>query len=802
MSDTIHSPLPPNDPLLTLVMDISGRFLKSDDDALDQHIQEALEQMGRFAEADRAYLFLMKHQGTSMDNTHEWCREGIAPQQANLQDLDAEEMTWLMPRLRSGKTLYIPDVAGLPPEAASERAEFQRQDIGSLLVHPLCCGHEFLGFLGFDAVGQSKSWPSHADTLLRFIGETFIYSLQGRTTRRLLQESQENLSSFFHGNRDFLWVLDEQGIILSCNQTVFNRLGYSPSELIGHSILLVHPKERREEAGAIVQAMLMGTRDSCPIPLMAKNGLTIPVETTIARGRWSGQNALFGTSRDISELKKSEEKFASVFQCSPALIGLSDLDTGEYLDVNQTFCQALGFTKDEVIGKKAKDLVRLDPAFRDRVIAEMRQTGSIRNEEAVIHKKDGQPLPVILSAEVISLQDRMVNLTTAIDITHQKQAEAELSRMHRLRSLGTLAGGIAHDFNNLLMAIFGNLNLMEEELGPHHPLHPLAQETARSIDRATRLTKQLLTFAKGGEPLREVTSLTSLVEKTVSFDLAGSSVKPRFTFPDDLWLADIDPGQIQQVVANLTINARQAMPQGGTLTLAMRNLTQTTVPEETPARFVELTMTDQGRGIPEDHLQRIFEPYFTTKPDGNGLGLATAHSIILKHGGKINVRSTQGKGTTFTILLPAARQQTAAAPPDLEPSPTGSFSPRVQKVLLMDDEPVLCRVVGKMLAKMGLSVVTVPDGQLALNVYQEHLAEGRPFDFVIMDLTIPGGMGGKETVVALQHIDPKACCIVSSGYADDPILAHHRDYGFCGAIEKPFTLAKLREVLQACPTNL
>lgn len=377
-----------------------------------------------------------------------------------------------------------------------------------------------------------------------------------------------------------------------------------------------------------------------------------------------------------------------------------------------------------------------------------------------------------------------------------RQAQEDLSRLQKLESLGTLAGGIAHDFNNLLMGLFGNMTLARRYLDIDHPAAIALMRAEQAMERATRLTHQLLTFAKGGDPIREVSDIGLLVKETIYFDLAGSNVQPRITYPADLWPADVDKGQIQQAISNLAINAMQAMPLGGNVFISLRNveLTEGDIAQLPAGQYIQIVARDEGSGIDPKHIKRIFDPYFTTKQTGSGLGLATAHSIVRKHGGHISVASLLGQGTTFTLYLPAtsARPDTLGNFRGRESSPPSE----VFKILLLDDDEILRSGVADLLDHEGYVVETAADGREAISLYQRRFKEKRPFSAVIMDLTIPGGLGGREAIQDILALDPQACCIVSSGYADDPVMANYATYGFKAAIKKPYNLRRLIEVIE------
>jgi signal transduction histidine kinase/CheY-like chemotaxis protein len=411
------------------------------------------------------------------------------------------------------------------------------------------------------------------------------------------------------------------------------------------------------------------------------------------------------------------------------------------------------------------------------------------------YHKDGHVIPLAVSASMITLDGQPFFLSSHSDISERKNAEAERQKMDKLQSVGTLAGGIAHDFNNILQGVYGNISFAKNDLPEGHPAHASLEEAEKSMHRAVRLTKQLLTFAKGGAPIKDDISLGELVEDVARFDLSGSNVSLVYRQAEDLWPVAADKGQIQQVVSNLVINARQAMPAGGRLTVTLENAErpEAVAPTLGQERYVKVTVQDEGIGIDPKVIGSVFDPYFTTKQTGNGLGLTTAWSIITKHGGHIGVVSEPGKGSTFTFHLPASglgRQE------ESRPTAANIADPNhPARILVMDDDEMVRTLVTRMLVPCGYSVATASDGHAAIAQYRQALASGAPFSAVIMDLTIPGGIGGMEAVKALRELDPNVRAIVSSGYAEDPVMAHPAAYGFKGAAAKPYTAKALRDVV-------
>lgn len=380
------------------------------------------------------------------------------------------------------------------------------------------------------------------------------------------------------------------------------------------------------------------------------------------------------------------------------------------------------------------------------------------------------------------------------DITEQKRLEEEDAKVEKLKSIGTLAGGIAHDFNNIFMGLWGNISLAIDDLPDDHPALYSLRAAESSLNRATRLTKQLLTFAQGGVPVREVFDFKSLVTDVVHFSLAGSAVLPVITCPDDLWFASADSGQMQQVFTNLIVNAKEAMPDGGRLhiTLANQKVERGTSLPLNAGSYLKIVIADSGIGIKPEHLSRIFDPYFTTKQTGSGLGLATVYSVIAKHNGYIFVESGKGDGAIFTVYIPAVSRQ-AVEKEIVDQGQLKSFEDIT--VLVMDDEQSILNLVTRILQKQKIHVDTAEDGQKAINIYREKISRGEVYDLVILDLTVPGGLGGVETAKQILESDPQARLIVSSGYSEDPILSNPSEYGFVDIIAKPYSRKELLEVV-------
>ena len=412
-----------------------------------------------------------------------------------------------------------------------------------------------------------------------------------------------------------------------------------------------------------------------------------------------------------------------------------------------------------------------------------------------------------VEGSIVPLADRESRKVGAVfvlrDITERQHLEEQVQRAAKLESVGLLAGGIAHDFNNILTAIMGNLSLVQMDLDAEDELGSFLNDAVKACNRARDLTNQLLTFSKGGEPVRTAVSLRQLISEVAQFALTGSRVRSVYDIDPQLWPADADRGQISQVLQNLVINASQVMTEGGLLTISARN--RVFGVDEHPVlesgAYIEIAVSDTGMGISSEHLVRIFDPYFTTKEQGHGLGLATVYSIVKRHRGFIEASSEQGRGACFRFWLPALLEVDHLA----VVAPPASIVSEYQlrgRVLFMDDEEPIRRLAGRLLSRLGLGVVYATDGLEAVGLYREALLANQRFDLVILDLTVPGRVGGREAMSLLLGLDPRVRAIVSSGYCSDPIFANYEQHGFRGMVPKPYEVDALarvvRRVLEQC----
>ncbi|HKZ16696.1 MAG TPA: PAS domain S-box protein, partial [Geobacteraceae bacterium] len=504
--------------------------------------------------------------------------------------------------------------------------------------------------------------------------------------------------------------------------------------------------------------------------------------------------AVIQTIQDITErkqmeetLRESEERYRRLVELSPDAIYIHT--GGILVFANVTGAKLLGAERPEdLYGREALDFVH--PDNRDLVVRRLNglklDGDSNPVTEEMFVRLDGSIVTVDVSSLIFIYQGKEAVLVVARDIREQKKMQEELLKAQKLESLGILAGGIAHDFNNILTGVLGNLSLANARLGPDHSIARYLGDCEKAVVQASKLTQQLLTFARGGEPVKKLIDAASLIRETASFVLRGSNVRSVIELADDLWSVEADSGQLNQALNNILINAAQSMPNGGEITVRAGN--ETLEPEnmhQLPSGYyLRIVIEDRGCGIPSENLTRVFDPYFTTKTEGNGLGLASVYSIIKRHGGAVEVSSSVGIGSSITIHLPAL-------PGELPEGEAVNKAPELigngrGRILIMDDEDFIRDIASEILEFMGYEVESCADGKEAVERFRKARESKIPYDAVILDLTIPGGMGGKEASALILKIDPHAVLIVSSGYSNDPVVANFRQHGFSGVVSKPF----------------
>ncbi|MGC9364135.1 MAG: PAS domain S-box protein [Fidelibacterota bacterium] len=626
---------------------------------------------------------------------------------------------------------------------------------------------------------------------------------QRRQIEKALRASEENFRSLAENAFDGILINDENGNYIYANNNAAEITGYPVSVLLKLNIRDLTPEENVNDVLEASKKRIRGesVHSFYESLLQRKDGTIIPIEVVASRTDWHNQPADLVFIRDISlrkqmerALQNSEMNFRQIVERSNDAIYVQQDD--RFVLVNPALVKLMEYSREELLHPDFDFIHFVDDSDR----AKIRERYENRDHKIRISKrcefkaktKSGRNLDMEVSASKIIWNNRSASLGIIRDLTRFKRLQEEAFKIEKLDSIGVLAGGIAHDFNNILSVLLGNVQLIKLKIGKEEDLSKYLDRLEETISRATGLTQQLLTFSKGGEPVVEVASIAELIRDVVPFTLTGSNVKSEFVIEDDLYPVEMDVNQISQVLTNIVINAKQAMPGGGKLTVEASNViieSGDLAGSLEPGEYVKISITDQGIGIPEKIIDKIFDPFFSTKSSGSGLGLATCYSIIQKHGGHITVSSRSGEGSTFTIYLPGTKKR-------LKKEKKVRRKQKFQgKVLLMDDEESVRDFMSSMLQSLGLSVDAVADGSRAVSHYQKALESGSAHDLVILDLTIPGSKGGKDVLKDLQAMKPDVVAMAYSGYADNPVISRPEDYGFKASFSKPFSIDTLVKVI-------
>ncbi|MCF6187359.1 MAG: PAS domain S-box protein [Desulfobulbaceae bacterium] len=633
------------------------------------------------------------------------------------------------------------------------------------------------------------------------ISDTFVQILEHlKETNLNLETAKNDIQAIFNSVGEGIQVLNTRGEIIAYNKKMRNLFIVDEQEVLGKPCSQMVCGRETLAKNCLFRMVRDGKKSMRIRSWQCRDKFYEIIGTPVFDNDGVLQRVVI-LYLDITRRKKyekalrdSEDRFRDLFENATDMLQSIDPD-GKILLVNKAWREILEYTEEEVTGRNIFDF--LHPDFKEDCMNNFKQILQDGQEftcQTVFLSKTGKEIHVDGRINCRLVDGKPVALRSVYrDVTEKLKMEEELRRTQKLESVGILAGGIAHDFNNLLTGILGNI-LLAQLKAPEGDLAQLLKNTENAAHRAQQLTRQLLTFSKGGTPIKETASVVDIVKEVAAFTLSGSNTKWVMETEEAISPVDVDTGQFSQVLENLIINSDQAMPDGGVITISIHNYTRD---EQSPDslngdRYVKIDIHDQGVGIAEKYLPRIFDPYFTTKKKGSGLGLATAYSTIRRHKGLLTVDSEPGLGTTMSIFLPASKGELPVKE---------SVAPEMVKgsgrILIMDDDEVVRQVGAEMLALLGYEVVESSDGEEALKKYREAQQSGTPFDTVILDLTVPGRMGGKETIAGLLEMNPEVKAIVSSGYSHDPIMADFRNYGFSGVIPKPYSFEKLGSTVRS-----
>lgn len=634
-----------------------------------------------------------------------------------------------------------------------------------------------------------------------------------RSAQLRLEASRNNYMELYEFSPVAYLTLDSSGQIIAANLTAVRLLGVERKKLLKVPLSRFVASEKADFLHLYLQQVLQAPeRRRCEMRFVGLGGREFyaQMETALLRGDTDQPGRLLTVLVDITDrrqaeelmrkseaaLKVSQEQYRFLVNNTADLIYSLDR-RGRFTAVNKSVCRLLGVNEEQIIGKTHPELglpesfVREWESLHQQVLA----TGNTVNGEIIYPGPEGasRTYEVVLSP-VFDEKGRVASIRgNSRDTTEHKIMEEELLKADKLKTISMLAGGIAHDFNNYLATLLGNISLLKlYKDDPQKILEKLEKLEAATL-QAKELTYQLFTFATGGTPLKEKIFLNEIITDCLNFASSGTNVLVQPSLAVNLQVVEADKGQLSQVLNNIIINAVQAMPHGGTIRVKTENVTldKASMGALLPlpqGNYIKLSLADEGAGIPQEDLPRIFDPFYTTKEKGHGLGLATAYSIIKNHKGHMDVTSTVGTGTTFHIYLPAADQ------PVLSPRVKDRIIHGSGKILVMDDEAEVREAVGEMLAYLGYEVHFAAEGHAAIRMYLE-ARQSVPFDLVLLDLTVKGGLGGKDTLTALRKIDPAVQAVISSGYSDDRVMTEFKEFGFKGIVKKPYTIEMLSAVI-------
>lgn len=642
-----------------------------------------------------------------------------------------------------------------------------------------------------------------------------VIAFEDITGKKLLaekfRENEAHLRLILETSQSGIILISPDKRVEYANNRIAEMFGYSTDEMIGTLYTDLLNQTERELASSRLQKLIDGSLQEYHTErnYLRKNG-------TVFGGYYAARRlvrengtlqAIVASITDINDITVAADNLrAEKEQLAVTLRSIGDgvitTDTeGRVVLINQVAEKLTGWSHEEAGGAKLEEVFRIiDETSRKELInpvMESLNTGRVVeiSNHTILISKDGTERAIADSAApILNKANRIIGVVLVFrDVSEKKHIEEELFKARKLESIGVLAGGIAHDFNNFLTAILGNISLARRLTTPSDRIYEILENAETASNQAKGLTQQLLTFSKGGTPIRKLASIGKIIAESASFVLRGSNVSYQLEIDPNLYLAEVDAGQMTQVFNNLIINADQSMPNGGQIKISASNtIYSVSVDQANPDKTaIKISISDQGCGISTEHLDRIFDPYFTTKKQGSGLGLATVYSIIRNHFGEITAVSKDGEGTTFSILLPAKKY---SEPDSAHFEPVDSHQGN-GSILIMDDEKIVCDVLTNILEHFGYEVESCSEGREASQLYEKTFKNNRPYDVVIMDITIPGGIGGKEAITMLKKIDPNVCAIVSSGYANDPIMAHFSDYGFAATLSKPYNIAEIEHVL-------
>ena len=645
--------------------------------------------------------------------------------------------------------------------------------------------------------------------------QTFQDISEHVSAEKLLAEDLLKYSVLFNNSYDAIILYDLNGNILEVNKKALNLFQFNQEIFLKLKLSHLFPEREKKHLHNFLDVFHTKNFNFDEFNLIKSNNSEFFGEVSADLIELEKQEIVQLIIRDITEKKHIEENLAAEREMlAVTLAGIGDgvitLDSeGSIILINKVAEKILEMDYNEVFGKKIFNITALYKE-KSHEHYELHEVKTMLGKRAnppisisILKMKDGREK--IIEHEIAPIHNKEGEITGNIivfrDITDKRKKEAEDFKNQKIESIGLLAGGIAHDFNNILTAVLGNTALLKMDLDEHSEKFSILNELETAIHRASKLTHQLLTFSKGGTPIKKFMHIGDVLKESANFALHGKKNEVKFKFSPDLWPVQIDEGQISQVIHNLVINAVQATKINPKILIQANNyiMEPDNIMMLTPGNYVKISIQDFGEGISEENQEKIFDPYFTTKKTGSGLGLSVCYSILTRHNGKIIVDSKIDEGSTFTFYLPA-HPEIILKMEDKSDLPKKNFNTNARILILEDEKPIRV-LLEKFLRKKNFYVESAADGEKILNLYQDALDRGQEFDILILDLTIKGGMGGDETFKKLLELNPNVKAIVASGYSTKKILSDYKQFGFAGMLSKPFMMSDLLEEIEKLLEN-
>ncbi len=781
-----------------LVSDISQSLVHAEPEELDKHINHALESIGRSTGSERAYIFQFRGDSFIGDNTHEWCADGIEPQAAHLQGIDfRRELPWIMQVLQREETLYLNDVAALPPEAALEKEHLLAQRIKSLIVAPMIMRNRLIGLIGFDAVNGCFQWSDNARSLLQETGMMISRSIEHVRAEVALRESQRSMAVLLANlpGMAYRCRLDDDLTMEYISPACEYYTGYTPDEIIEHRIIsldkLTHPDDRDYVHKTIRKHIDNNTPFEIEYRMYDRGGnLRWFWERGVAVPDRGNPISLEGFITDITERKEaenalrySEAKYRSYVDHAPDGIFIVDRE-GSYIDVNDAACSLTGYKREELLCMTVFDL-GLKPGCDTSLFSLLCETGVVSGE-IQLKRKDGLLLWTSIDAACIS-DNRFIAFCS--DVTETKRLREMEARAQRLETAGRVAGQVAHDFNNMLGPLMAYPGLMREELAPDSAMQDYLSAIEDAAHRMTEINQQLLSLGRRAHYNTEPLDLNDVVKAVLrETDSTSETLMMDVQLTEALMHVMGGGAQLHRVVSNLIQNALDAMKDIGTLTIRTENfyvddvsVAYGRVPK---GEYVKLTVSDTGCGIESDRIEHIFDPFYTSKTAdkkrGSGLGLSVVDAVIRDHQGYIDLKSRTGEGTSFYIYLPVTRAAITSI------TDTAVCSGGSEKILVIDDDVVQRDVSRRLLTHLGYRVTTASSGEEGLEAVKRE-----PVDLLVLDMIMPNGWDGAETYRRITELYPDQKAIIVSGYSETEYVHEAQRLGAGAFVRKPLTLVDL-----------